>query len=151
MQNRAASNASSRWGADAATTTEVSPIASGPVRCSRASRPVEGQRRRASSAICREPGHDLLLIRLVFELPHGFSTLGVVARGAREHHDCAAIGPHRPVVHDTSRQHVVGQQQPGVALVGRFEHTVMLGGTVRTPLGRGYGARGRGHRGEARR
>ena len=42
MQKRAASNASPRWGADAATTTEVSPIASGPVRCSRASRPVDG-------------------------------------------------------------------------------------------------------------
>ena len=56
-------------------------------------------------AICRKAGHDLLLIGLVFELPHGVSTLGVVTGGAREHHDCTAIRPDRPVVHDARRQH----------------------------------------------
>src|SRR6266511_2609926 len=50
MQKRAASNASSRWGADATTTTEGSDRATSPTRCRRARRTTSGQRRRASPA-----------------------------------------------------------------------------------------------------
>src|SRR5918995_6270209 len=50
MQNRAAANASSRWGAVATTTTALSPTSSTPTRCSSARRPRTGHRARASSA-----------------------------------------------------------------------------------------------------
>src|SRR5438067_604885 len=56
MQNRAASKASDRWGAEATTTTDVSPTSRGPVRWSRARRPTTGQRRRASVAIAPRRG-----------------------------------------------------------------------------------------------
>src|SRR5947209_15749771 len=39
MQKRAASNASARWGAEAATNTDVSPTTSAPTRCRTATRP----------------------------------------------------------------------------------------------------------------
>src|SRR5687767_10660017 len=50
MPQRAASKASSRCGALTPTTTEASPTANAPVRCSSATRPSVGHRRKASSA-----------------------------------------------------------------------------------------------------
>src|SRR3954463_10660495 len=51
MHQRAASNASPRWGALTATTTATSVSDSAPVRCSSAIRPRPSHRRRASTAI----------------------------------------------------------------------------------------------------
>ncbi len=56
MANRAASNASARWGAEATITTEVSPTARDPSRCRITSRPREGERRRASAAMAARRG-----------------------------------------------------------------------------------------------
>src|SRR5207302_9349987 len=56
MQKRAAAKASGRCGADAATTTDVSPTPSVPVRCRSTTRPSTGQRARASAAMAARRG-----------------------------------------------------------------------------------------------
>src|SRR5436309_1534846 len=56
MQNRAASNASERWGADTATTTEHSATSSSPIRCSSATRPISGTRARPLAAMAARRG-----------------------------------------------------------------------------------------------
>ena len=92
MANRAASNASGRWGADTATTTAASVSATSPTRCNSAIRPSIGQRRRSSSASSRSFGPDLFLVGLVLEPAHARATIGVVADGAGEDHDGPALG-----------------------------------------------------------
>ena len=83
MPKRAASNASPRWGADTATTTDDVPE----LETAGAVEQRDAPDRRASAARISagdgvEPGHDLLLVRLVGEVGHAGPTLGVVAHGA---------------------------------------------------------------------
>ena len=56
MANRAASNASARCGADTATITDASPVATSPIRCKSTMRPSSAQRARASVAMARNAG-----------------------------------------------------------------------------------------------
>src|SRR5438105_3774292 len=56
MQKRAAPKASGRWGADATTTTDVSPTSRQPTRCRSATRPSTGHRQRASAAMAARRG-----------------------------------------------------------------------------------------------
>ena len=91
MQNWAAAKASPRCGVDAATTTETSPTSSRPTRCSRTSRPISANGARRRRATSRKPWHDVLLVGLVLERGHAGPTLGVVAHGAAEGHDPAAL------------------------------------------------------------
>ena len=59
----------------------------------------------------------------------------MVTGRAREHHDGTAVRADRPVGDDARGQHLVGEQQPCVAVAGRFEHLIMLGGTIETAAG----------------
>src|SRR5439155_1750300 len=74
MQNRAASNASDRWGADTATTTEHSATSSSPIRCSSATRPTSGTRARPSAAMAARRGTTCSSYASVSTRPprHGF-------------------------------------------------------------------------------
>ena len=52
---------------------------------------------RTSAAIAANAGTTLLLVGLVGQVLDAVATLGVVADGAAEQHDRAAVGPHGPV------------------------------------------------------
>ena len=107
-----------------------------------ASRPMEhskpASRRPSPASFGRdglETGHDLLFIGLVLQHLDFGSPLGVVARGARKHHDRPTVRPHGPVGHPAHGQRLIGERQPCVAVDGGLEHRVMLGGTAKSPPG----------------
>ena len=82
---------------DTATTTAASP-SSHDARCGAAARP--GRRpatgARTSATIAAQPRRGVLLVGLVLEAVHAGPALGVVARGAGEGDDGAAVGPDHP-------------------------------------------------------
>ena len=123
IAKRAAANASGRCGADTAATTELSPrlepadaVHEGDPARPRASG--HGSRRRSRRASGR-PSRRTPRTR---GDSHVGPAVGVVAHGAAEQHDRAAIGPNAPVVHRADREFGVGQAEPVVA-IGRWLHS----------------------------
>ena len=109
IAKRAASNAWARWGADTTAITDDSPMSMRPNRCSNATRPVSGHRRRSSAHDLAESRNDLLVVGLIGQVLDARPPLGVIADRATEQHDRTALRLDRPVVGDVDGQLGVGE------------------------------------------